>query len=92
MSEPTLPPEDIEVANRRGLSFEATWRDKRGQRWLTLQDGIPTLPEAFALARAAHRPQVALWVKRLDGGGSKLYWTSEHAELFNSLVLQEGYS
>jgi len=92
MSEPALPPEDTELAQRRGLHFKVSWREKRGQRWLPLSDDIPSLPEAFAIARAAQFPNVSLWVKCLDRSGNLLYWGSDYPSLFNSLVLQEGYS
>ena len=92
MSELALRPEDIELAQRRGLHFKVSWREKRGQRWLALRDDIPSLPEAFALARAAQVPNVSLWVKCLDRSGNLLYWGSDCPALFNSVVLQEGYS
>ena len=85
-----IPPEDLMLAQSRGLRFEVTGRFKRGQQWELVEKDIESLERAFEVTTKSTYPEVAVWVMTKTGG--KRYWGSHMPDLYNSLVLQPGYS
>ncbi len=87
-----IPVRDLELARERTLRFEVTGRERRGERWLTLNECVNSLEDAIEYALNAPVSETAVWVIGRSGTGSTMYWTSKIPDLFNSTVLEEGYS
>lgn len=76
-----IPAEDRKLAEERGVVFTVTWRQRRGLKWLKVEDGIESLDRAFEIARDALYPETSIWVRGFH------YWGSYMPDLFNSPIL-----
>jgi hypothetical protein len=83
----SAPTQDILLAAQRGLLFDVHTKAGPRLKWTPLTKGLP-LPDALAEARRVSGTvyEVGLLVR------GKIYWTTKMPDLFNSTVLQPGYT
>lgn len=88
---PVPPREDVQLAAKRGLTFRVMDKSVPRGRWQLRLAGIASLERAADIASDLEgASESGIFVETSAGGF--LYWTSRDADLFNSIVLQKGYS
>jgi len=82
-----IPSSDIEIAAQRALQFDVFTKDARGKPWTAHTRGLSlgdAIGEAQRLSGTVY--EVGVLVR------GKIYWTTRDPDLFNSTVLQSGYT